>query len=50
MMPNQRGVGEHDWTFYLTTVDAIEQASGYDFLTAISEPVQRSIESRIGRP
>jgi endonuclease G, mitochondrial len=50
IMPNQRGVAEHDWTSYLTTVDAIEQATGYDFLTAISEPVQRVIESRIGRP
>ncbi|MEO6599505.1 MAG: DNA/RNA non-specific endonuclease, partial [Polyangiaceae bacterium] len=50
LMPNQPGVGEHDWAFYLTTVDAIEQASGYDFLTSVSEPVQRVIEGRIGRP
>jgi endonuclease G len=50
MMPNQHGVGEHDWAFYLTSVDAIEQASGYDFLAAISEPVQRTIEARVGRP
>ena len=50
MMPNQRGVAEYDWTSYLTTVDAIEQASGYDFLTAISEPVQRVIEARVAQP
>ena len=50
IMPNQRGVGEHDWSFYLTSVDAIEQASGYDFLTAVPEPIQRVIEARIGRP
>jgi endonuclease G len=50
MMPNRPGVGEHDWAFYLTTVDVIEQATGYDFLNAISEPVQRVIEARIGRP
>ncbi|MET0795503.1 MAG: DNA/RNA non-specific endonuclease, partial [Polyangiaceae bacterium] len=48
MMPNQPGVGEHDWPFYLTSVDAIEQASGYDFLTAIAEPAQRVIEARTG--
>ncbi len=50
IMPNQRGVGEHDWREYLTTVDAIERATGYDFLTAVSEPVQRVIEARIGHP
>ena len=50
MMPNQPGVAEHDWSFYLTTVDAVEQASGYDFLTAIPEPVQRIIEARTGHP
>jgi endonuclease G, mitochondrial len=50
LMPNQPGVGEHDWTFYLTSVDAVERASGYDFLTGISEPVQRVIEARIGHP
>lgn len=46
-MPNQRGVGEHEWTEYLTTVDAIEQASGYDFLNAVPESVQRVIEARV---
>lgn len=46
-MPNQRGVGEHEWTEYLTTVDAIEQASGYDFLNALPERVQRVIEARV---
>jgi len=50
MMPNQPGVGAHDWTDYLTTVDAIEAATGYDFLTAVPEPVQNQIESRTGRP
>jgi len=46
LMPNQHGVGEHEWTEYLTTVDAIEQASGYDFLNAVPERVQRVIEAR----
>jgi endonuclease G, mitochondrial len=46
LMPNQRGVGDHQWSEYLTTVDAIEQASGYDFLNAIPERVQRVIEAR----
>lgn len=48
MMPNQRGVAERDWSNYVTSVDAIERATGYDFLSAISEPVQGIIEARIG--
>jgi endonuclease G len=47
LMPNQHGVGEHEWTEYVTSVDAIEQASGYDFLNAVPERVQRVIEARI---
>jgi len=51
-MPNQRGVGEHEWTefFFSTSVDAIERATGYDFLNAIPEPVQRVIEARYRPP
>jgi endonuclease G len=49
LMPNERGVGEHGWSEYLTSVDAIEQATGYDFLDAVPEPVQRVIEARIAR-
>ena len=50
MMPNQRGVGEHDWTEYLTSVDAVEQATGYDFLPAIPERLQRVLEARTDHP
>jgi len=50
LMPNQREVGGHAWTEYLTSVDAIERASGYDFLNAVPERVQRVIEARTARP
>jgi len=50
LMPNQRGVGEHQWIEYATSVDAIEQASGYDFLNAVPERVQRVIEARVTAP
>ena len=50
LMPNERGVGEHAWTDFLTSVDAVEQATGYDFLDAVPEPVQRVIEARTARP
>jgi endonuclease G len=49
LMPNQRGVGEHAWTEFLTSVDDIERATGYDFLNAVAEPVQRVIEARTAR-
>lgn len=45
-MPNQPGVGDHAWTEYVTSVDAIEQATGYDFLNAVPERVQLVIEAR----
>lgn len=50
IMPNERGVGDHEWTDFLTTVDAVEQASGYDFLNAVPEPVARVIEARRAHP
>ncbi len=50
LMPNERGVGEHAWTDFLTSVDAVEQATGYDFLDAVPEPVQRVIEAQIAHP
>jgi endonuclease G len=50
LMPNQPGVGEHQWTEYLTSVDAIEHATGYDFLSAVPEAVQRVIEARTAHP
>jgi endonuclease G, mitochondrial len=49
LMPNQKGVGEHEWTEFLTSVDAIEQATGYDFLNAVPDSVGRVIEARIAR-
>jgi endonuclease G, mitochondrial len=45
LMPNRRGVGEREWKAYSTSVDAVEQASGYDFLNALPERVQRVIEA-----
>ncbi|MEO7032570.1 MAG: DNA/RNA non-specific endonuclease [Polyangiaceae bacterium] len=50
LMPNERGVGEHTWSEFLTSVDALEQASGYDFLNAIPEPIQRVLEARTAHP
>ena len=47
IMPNEAGVGNHPWTDYLTSVDAIETASGYDFLSNVTKGVQDVIEARV---
>jgi len=47
IMPNEPGVGSRPWTDYLTSVDVIEQATGYDFLTNVTKGVQDVIEARV---
>jgi endonuclease G len=36
-----------DWAAYRTTVDAIEQATGYDFLSRVSPAVQQVVEAKV---
>ncbi|NDC42480.1 MAG: DNA/RNA non-specific endonuclease [Chitinophagia bacterium] len=45
-MPNTQSVNSHPWSYYRTTVDAIESATGYDFLSNVSTTIQSTIESR----
>jgi DNA/RNA endonuclease G (NUC1) len=44
-MPNEPGVRNVDWSSYLTTVDAIEAATGYDLLAALPDEIEAAIES-----
>lgn len=44
-MPNKQNVNAQTWGYYRTTVDAIESATGYNFLSNISTTIQSSIES-----
>lgn len=44
-MPNDPNVGA-DWHRFRTTVDAIEQDTGYELLAAVPQAVQRVIEAR----
>lgn len=46
IMPNETGIQDHKWDDYQVTVDEIEKRSGYDFLSAVPEAVQRAIEAR----
>ncbi|MCC3154492.1 DNA/RNA non-specific endonuclease [Hymenobacter sp. BT770] len=45
-MPNTNSIGTA-WGAYRTTVDAIESATGYDILSAVSSTVQATIESKV---
>ncbi|MCS6807600.1 MAG: DNA/RNA non-specific endonuclease [Bacteroidota bacterium] len=47
IMPNVEGIKKEQWRQYQTTVDEIEQQTGYDFLTAVPQKIQEAIERRI---
>jgi endonuclease G len=46
-MPNVQGIRNNDWHIYLTTVRDIEQETGYNFFSNVSDAVQNSIENGI---
>lgn len=45
-MPNTAGLTGQRWTRYRTTVDALELATGYDFLDRLPDEVERVLEAR----
>ncbi|HEX8656203.1 MAG TPA: DNA/RNA non-specific endonuclease [Hymenobacter sp.] len=45
-MPNSNSIGTA-WGSYRTSVDAIEEATGYDILSAVSEAAQSTIEAQV---
>jgi len=44
-MPNVAGIRNDPWTKYLTTVDKIEQSTGYDFLSLLPIAFQTAVEA-----
>jgi DNA/RNA endonuclease G (NUC1) len=46
IMPNQNGINS-DWHTYLTTVDAVEALTGYDFFANVPDAVENSIEAGV---
>jgi len=46
IMPNRQGLKTSNWRTYRTSVDAIEQLTGYDFLSAVAPSVQAVLEAR----
>jgi len=45
IMPNVDSIRPDAWETYLTTVDAVETLTGYDFFSNLPEPYQRCIEA-----
>jgi DNA/RNA endonuclease G (NUC1) len=45
-MPNATTIASSDWTQYRTTVDAIEAATGYDFLNLLPDSIETVVEGR----
>ncbi len=44
-MPNVAGIQNLPWVAYRTTVDAIEAATGYDFLSALPDAIENAVEA-----
>ncbi len=49
IMPNNQGIRDQDWRSFRVSIDAIEKATGYNFLSNVSEAVQTKLESRVDR-
>ena len=49
-MPNEPGVRDVDWSFYITTVDAIESLTGYDLLALLPDEIEAAVESATQPP
>jgi hypothetical protein len=44
-MPNTQGIRNDPWQNYLTTVDAVEVMTGYDFFANVPDAIENSIEA-----
>jgi DNA/RNA endonuclease G (NUC1) len=47
LLPNSQGIRTDPWENYLTTVDAIEQLTGYDFYSNLPPAVQACVEAGV---
>jgi hypothetical protein len=45
IMPNVQGIRNDDWQNYLTTVDAVEALTGYDFFANVPDAIENAIEA-----
>jgi endonuclease G, mitochondrial len=47
-VPNTEEIADRDWQDYLVSIDVVETATGYDFISNVPQNVQQAIESRVG--
>lgn len=47
IMPNVGGILDQPWGPYRVSVDEVEKQSGYRFLTALPEPLRRTLSSKV---
>jgi endonuclease G len=47
VIPNQQGIRLRPWRAYRQSVDAIEELTGYNFFSNLSEEVQTAIEAKV---
>lgn len=47
ILPNAQGIRNTDWTSYLTTVDAVEALTGYDFFSEVPDTIENAIEAGV---
>jgi endonuclease G len=46
VMPNQAGIQSNGWEMYRTSVDALEAATGYDFLANLPDAIEAAVEAQ----
>lgn len=46
-IPNNQSAADRPWRAYVTSIDALETLTGYDFLSNVPTEVQRILEARI---
>ncbi len=44
-MPNVQGISTNPWEDYITTVDAVESLTGYDFFSNLPDAVENCVEA-----
>jgi DNA/RNA endonuclease G (NUC1) len=47
IMPNTQGIRNEDWRNYLTSVDAVEALTGYDFYENLPDAIENSVEAGV---
>jgi endonuclease G, mitochondrial len=45
--PNENGNKDNNWSQYLTTVEALEKKTGYNFLPSVKTSIQQAIEIKV---